>query len=299
MQDTSVAHAGDPIFVRVVDLDRNRDGSRDRDRRRARRACSRPATPRCCACRRPAPNTGVFVGYIATATRARPPPTARCRSSAMPSSKPPMSIRRTTPTRRRPMRWSIRTASCSIPRPARRSTARACASSTSPPGLPATVFGDDGVSRYPSEMVTGQLGHRSGRHAVQPARGRVPLPAGGAGQLSPRSDSARAATHSPRSARSPICRRCRARRIACSRVRSARRSSVTAAPAVAVDVPLDSAGDVAAVAQERGPADRHHRRLRAVHAHAAERERGRRVHAPCRWSTGCRPARASARARCA
>ena len=27
MQDTAIAHAGDPIFVRVVDLDRNRDGT--------------------------------------------------------------------------------------------------------------------------------------------------------------------------------------------------------------------------------------------------------------------------------
>ena len=27
MQDTAIAHAGDPIFVRVVDLDRNRDGA--------------------------------------------------------------------------------------------------------------------------------------------------------------------------------------------------------------------------------------------------------------------------------
>ena len=36
LQETTVAHAGDPIFVRVVDLDRNRDARRHRNRRRAR-----------------------------------------------------------------------------------------------------------------------------------------------------------------------------------------------------------------------------------------------------------------------
>ncbi len=156
MQDTSVAHAGDPIFVRVVDLDRNRDGDviETVDVRVTVAATGDSEVLRLS-------ETGAEHRRVRRLhrdrDRARPATTARCRSSAMPSSTPPMSIRRTPPTRRRPMRWSILTDSCSIRRPARRSTARACVSSTSPPVLPATVFGDDGVSRYPSEMVTGQV----------------------------------------------------------------------------------------------------------------------------------------------
>ena len=52
---------------------------------------------------------------------------------------------------------------------------------------------------------------------------------------------------------------------------------VTAAPAVAVDVPLDPPATALRAAQDRGSADRDHRRLRAVHAHAAEHERDGRV----------------------
>ena len=55
----------------------------------------------------------------------------------------------------------------------------------------------------------------------------------------------------------------------------------------------------AAAAQDRRSADRDHRRLRAVHADAAEHQRARARSPPCRWSTICRPARATAPVRCA
>ena len=65
MQDTAVAHAGDPIFVRVVDLDRNRDGNviETVDVRVAARATGDSEVLRLSET---GPNTGVFVGYIAT-----------------------------------------------------------------------------------------------------------------------------------------------------------------------------------------------------------------------------------------
>ena len=66
MQDTRIAHAGDPIFVRVVDADRNRDGAviETVDVR-----VTAPSTGDAEVLRlsETGPNTGVFVGYIATA----------------------------------------------------------------------------------------------------------------------------------------------------------------------------------------------------------------------------------------
>ena len=115
-----------------------------------------PAIPKCCDLSETGPNTGVFVGYVPTAHQRR---VGRLRAAGRAQCRARCHLRgphATTATRRRPTRWSIRTAWCSIRRPVCRSTARACASSTPPPALPATVFGDDGVSRYPNEMVTGQ-----------------------------------------------------------------------------------------------------------------------------------------------
>ena len=47
---------------------------------------------------------------------------------------------------------------------------------------------------------------------------------------------------------------------------------VTSRRHVALDIPLDPAGETLAAAQERGPADREHRRLRPVHDHAGQHE---------------------------
>jgi hypothetical protein len=67
MQDTGIAHAGDPIFVRVVDLDRNRDGAvvETVDVRVTARSTGDAETLRLSET---GPSTGVFVGYIPTNT---------------------------------------------------------------------------------------------------------------------------------------------------------------------------------------------------------------------------------------
>ena len=105
------------------------------------------------------------------------------------------------------------------------------------------MYGDDGVSRYPSEMVTGQpVTDQGGTQYILPAGVfRFPLVAAGTYRLEvvPPGN-----YNSPRSARLPICRRCRTRRSACSRVRSDRTSWSRAAPAVAVDLPLDASNSV-------------------------------------------------------
>ncbi len=65
MQDTSVAHAGDPIFLRVADADRNRDGAvvETVDVRVAARSTGDSEVVRLSET---GPNTGLFVGYIGT-----------------------------------------------------------------------------------------------------------------------------------------------------------------------------------------------------------------------------------------
>ncbi len=77
--------------MRVVDLDRNRDGTvvETVDVRVAARGTGDSEVLRLSET---GPNTGVFVGYIAHQRERGRRPTARCRSSAMPSSTRPMSI---------------------------------------------------------------------------------------------------------------------------------------------------------------------------------------------------------------
>ena len=282
MQDTSVAHAGDPIFVRVVDLDRNRDGGVDRNRRRARGGARPPATPKSLRLSETGANTGVFVGYIAHRRRRGAAPTARCRSSAIPE----LDATYVDPTDNSDAAQADALVDpfglvfdSQTGAPINGARVRLIDATT---GLAATVFGDDGVSRYPSEMVTGQPVTDQGGTQYSTAGGRVPLPAGGAGQLSPRSGAARQlhlplAAHDRRSAdaaeravppaagfvRSDLRGHARRRRWP-STCRSIR-------PATALRV-----------AQDRGSADRDHRRLRAVHAHAAEHERDGRVQRACR-----------------
>ncbi|HUQ12306.1 MAG TPA: hypothetical protein VM146_18495, partial [Steroidobacteraceae bacterium] len=69
MQDTAIAHAGDPIFVRVVDVDRNRDANAIEtvDVRVAARITGDAEVLRLSET---GPDTGVFVGYIATSASA-------------------------------------------------------------------------------------------------------------------------------------------------------------------------------------------------------------------------------------
>src|SRR5690349_24341808 len=65
MQQTSFAHAGEPIFVRVVDADRNRDDNlvETVDVRVAARSTGDSEVLRLSET---GPATGVFVGYITT-----------------------------------------------------------------------------------------------------------------------------------------------------------------------------------------------------------------------------------------
>src|SRR5215831_15298415 len=65
MQDTTVAHAGDPMFVRVVDLDRNRDGTVV-ETVDVRVAAKMTGDSEVLRLTETGPNTGVFVGYIPT-----------------------------------------------------------------------------------------------------------------------------------------------------------------------------------------------------------------------------------------
>ncbi len=154
LANTSVAHAGDPVFVRVEDADQNRDATviDTVDIRIEARATGDFELLRLAET---GPNTGVFVGYIAT--RAAVAANDCSLAVAQDSELFATYVDPTDAT----------------------DAARADAlvdpfglvfdSQTGQPidgvrvrlidvatGLPATVFGDDGVSRYPSEMITGQ-----------------------------------------------------------------------------------------------------------------------------------------------
>ena len=242
MQDTSIAHAGDPIFVRVVDLDRNRDGNVDRNRRRARRGARPPATPKCCACPRPAPTPAC------SSATSRPPrawPARRLRAAGRAQRRARCHLRRsrpTTPTRRRPTRSWIRYGlvfDSQTGAPINGARVRLVDVAT---GLAATVFGDDGVSRYPSEMVTGQpVTDQGGTQYSMPAGVfRFPLVAPGNYRLE---------VLPPGSYAFPSQRTIADLQTLPNAPFRLQPGSfgqpfvVTAAPAVAVDVPLDPAGD--------------------------------------------------------
>ena len=155
MADTTVAHAGDPVFVRVVDLDRNRDAAAIEtvDVRLTARGTNDSEIARLAES---GPNTGVFVGYIATALNAA---TADCA----------LQVERNAEidaTYVDPMDASDAAQADALVDPfglvfdsqtglpVDGARVRLVDANT---GLAASVFGDDGVSRYPSEMVTGQL----------------------------------------------------------------------------------------------------------------------------------------------
>ncbi|HEY6126281.1 MAG TPA: hypothetical protein VIV63_16635, partial [Steroidobacteraceae bacterium] len=155
MQDTGVAHAGDPIFLRVVDADRNLDGAvvETVDVRVAARSTGDSEIVRLSET---GPGTGVFVGYIAT-------------NAAAASSDCSLQVERNTEldaTYVDPTDTSDAAQADALVdpfglifdsqtgAPIDGARVRLIDNST---GLPATVFGDDGVSRYPSEMVTGQF----------------------------------------------------------------------------------------------------------------------------------------------
>ena len=240
MQDTSIAHAGDPIFLRVADADRNLDGAvvETVDVRVAARSTGDSEVVRLSET---GPNTGVFVGYIGTNAGAAP---ADCA----------LQVERNTEldaTYVDPTDSSDAAQADALVDPfglvfdsqtgAPIDGARVRLIDTAT-GLAASVFGDDGVSRYPSEMVTGQLVTDQGgtQYSLPAGVFRFPLVAPGnyrieivpPGNFSFPSQRTVADLQTlpgapfrlqPGSFGQPFV--------------------VTLAPAVAVDVPLDPAGD--------------------------------------------------------
>lgn len=240
MQDTGIAHAGDPIFVRVVDQDRNRDAAliETVDVR-----VSVPSTNDSEVVRlsETGPNTGVFVGYIATATGVAAndcvlaverndvldatyvDPTDSSDAAQAEALVDPYGLV-----------FDSQTGA-----PINGARVRLIDVGT---GLPAIVYGDDGVSRYPNEMVTGQpVTDQGGTQYSMPAGVfRFPLVAPGNYRL----EVIPPATHAFPSQRTiadlqtlpPAPFRLQQGSFGQPFI-------VTAAPAVAVDVPLDPSGD--------------------------------------------------------
>ncbi len=153
MQDTTIAHAGDPIFLRVVDLDRNRDGNvvETVDVRVSARATGDSEVLRLSET---GANTGVFVGYVPTLTNSA---SADCALQVERNAE--LDATYVDPTDDSD---AAQAAALVDPYglvfdsqtglPVNGARVRLLDAT----GLPATVFGDDGVSRYPNEMVTGQ-----------------------------------------------------------------------------------------------------------------------------------------------
>jgi uncharacterized repeat protein (TIGR01451 family) len=154
LQDTSVAHAGDPLFVRVVDLDRNRDGNviETVDVRVSARATGDSEVLRLSET---GPNTGVFVGYVPTNAG-----TAAADCALQVERNAELDATYVDPT---DATDAAQAGALVDPfglvfdsqtgEPINGARVRLVDNTT---GQAANVFGDDGVSRYPSELVTGQ-----------------------------------------------------------------------------------------------------------------------------------------------
>jgi uncharacterized repeat protein (TIGR01451 family) len=153
VRDTSIAHAGDAIFVRVVDLDRNRDSNLIETV--DVRVASATGDAEVLRLSETGPNSGVFVGYIATVASGA---MADCALEVERNSR--LDVSYVDPTDGTDaaaanalvdpfgLIFDSRTGLAVSGARVRLIDART--------GLAATVFGDDGVSRFPSEMVTGQ-----------------------------------------------------------------------------------------------------------------------------------------------
>ncbi|MEO8019231.1 MAG: OmpA family protein [Pseudomonadota bacterium] len=249
MQDTGVAHAGDPIFVRVVDLDRNRDGNVI-ETVDVRVAVPSTGDSEVLRLAETGANTGVFVGYIGTSASAA---SADC--SLQVERNAELDATYVDPT---DATDSAQADALVDPfglvfdsqtgTPINGARVRLLDVTT---GLPATVFGDDGVSRFPSEMVTGQIVTDQGgtQYSLLAGVFRFPLvapgnyrfevvPPGGHSFPSQRTiadlQTLTGAPYrlQPGSFGQPFV--------------------VTAAPSVAVDVPLDAAGDSLQVRKSAG-----------------------------------------------
>lgn len=183
LAETSAVHAGDPVFLRVDDGDQNRDGTvremvevrvsaRDTDDSETLRLLETAA------------NSGVFVGFLPTRVGSGSP--GDCLLQLARDS-------------------SLDVSYVDARNPADLASASGLVdpfgvvfdSTTGEPldgmrvrllgasGQPAVVFGDDGVSRYPAEMITGQAVTDAGGTTYRLPRGvyRFPLVASGAYRL--------------------------------------------------------------------------------------------------------------------
>ena len=188
LADTRVAHAGDPIFVRVVDLDRNRDGNVV-ETVDVRVAVAATGDAEVLRLSETGPNTGVFVGYIATTREHRQ---RRLRARGRAQRRARGDLRRSD---RQHRRGAGRRAGRSVRSGVRLADRRADQWRARAPRRC-----DHGSARHdlrrrrcePLSRRNGDWpdGDRPGRHAVQHAGGCVPLPAGRSGQLPSRSAAA-------------------------------------------------------------------------------------------------------------
>ncbi len=249
MQDTTIAHAGDPIFVRVVDLDRNRDATvaETVDVR-----VSAPVTRDSEVLRlsETGANTGVFVGYIATLTNAASSDcalqverNAEVEATYVDPTDADDAAQADALVDPFGLVFDSQTGS-----PIDGARVRLIDATT---GLAATVFGDDGVSRYPSEMVTGQSVTDQGgtQYTFPTGVFRFPLVAPGTYRLEvlPPGNfafpSQRTIADLQTLPNAPF------------RLQDGsygRNFIVTLAPAVAVDLPLDPAGDTLLLRKSAG-----------------------------------------------
>ena len=154
MQDTTVAHAGDPIFVRVVDPDRNRDGGVI-DTVDVRVSAAVTGDSEVLRLSETGPNTGVFVGYVPTSTSStandcvlQVERNAELDATYVDPADDSDAAQANALVDPFGLVFDSQTGL-----PVNGARVRLIDANT---GLAATVYGDDGASRYPSEMVTGQ-----------------------------------------------------------------------------------------------------------------------------------------------
>ena len=240
LQDTGVAHAGDPIFVRVVDLDRNRDGNAI-ETVDVRVAVPATGDSEILRLSETGANTGVFVGYIPTSASAA---SADCALQVERNAELDATYVDPTDATDAAQAQALvdpfgLVFDSQTGTPINGARVRLIDVST---GSLATVFGDDGVSRFPSEMVTGQLVTDQGgtQYSLPAGVFRFPLVAAGNYRLE---------VIPPGSHAYPSQRTIADLQTLPNAPYRLQPGSfgqpfvVTAAPAVALDIPLDAAGD--------------------------------------------------------
>ncbi|MEJ0084480.1 MAG: OmpA family protein [Pseudomonadota bacterium] len=183
MQETSIAHAGDPIFVRVVDADRNRDGGAI-ETVDVRVSAQSTGDAEVLRLSETGANTGVFVGYIATAANS-----AASDCALQVERNAQIDATYVDPTDSTDAAQADALVDpyglvfdSQTGQPIDGARVRLVDNAT---GLAAAVFGDDGVSRYPGEMVTGQPVTDQGgtQYSLPPGVFRFPLVAPGSYRL--------------------------------------------------------------------------------------------------------------------